>query len=116
MMLPRRFPISASTLFLGLAVSTALAGQTRTLNGPASREPRVVVSTYVGLADHPGKQDGDRGQARLDDPHGVVVGSDGTLYISEAGNQLIRAVKPDGTVSTLAGSADQADGVDGLGG
>jgi sugar lactone lactonase YvrE len=41
--------------------------------------------------------------AELDSPQGVAVGSDGTLYISDTGNERIRAVSG-GQITTFAGN------------
>jgi RHS repeat-associated protein len=43
-------------------------------------------------------------QASLRFPWGAAVASDGSLYISDSGNQRIRRVAPDGTITTVAGS------------
>ena len=42
--------------------------------------------------------------ALLNHPTGVAVAADGTVYISDAGNYRVRAVAPDGTISTVAGT------------
>ena len=44
-------------------------------------------------------------------PEGIVLGSDGSLYVADTGNNLIRRVRPDGIITTVAG-----DGTDGYGG
>jgi len=49
---------------------------------------------------------GDRGSAtlaQLRTPEGVAVDSNGNLYISDAGNNRIRLVTPDGIITTLVG-------------
>ncbi len=42
--------------------------------------------------------------AQFNQPQGVAVGTDGTLYIADTGNQRIRAVNSAGVVSTIAGT------------
>lgn len=42
--------------------------------------------------------------AQLDDPSGIAIGPDGSLYISDTNNQRIRRVAPGGTISTVAGT------------
>lgn len=46
--------------------------------------------------------------ARLSHPQGVQVGADGTIYIADTGNHRIRAIAPDGTISTIAGTGVDA--------
>lgn len=59
-----------------------------------------------------GMRNGPVAQARFDDPYGVAVTADGTLYVADAGdNNRIRRVGTDGTVTTLAGFSEGfADG------
>ena len=42
--------------------------------------------------------------AQLDDPQGLALDPSGNLYISDAGNNRIRIVSPDGTINTFAGT------------
>ncbi len=37
-------------------------------------------------------------------PSGLAVAADGTLYIADTGNDRVRAVLPDGTITTVAGN------------
>lgn len=52
----------------------------------------------------PGSQDGAALQTRFQDPFGVAVGKDGSVYASDAGaSNSIRKLTPEGVLSTLAG-------------
>lgn len=76
---------------------------------------RVVVAGHdgrvretIGSGD-PGHVDGGYGIARFQDPQGMALSSDDTLYIADAGTHTIRAVDLHGrTVSTVAGTGEQA--------
>lgn len=64
-----------------------------------------TVETVAGTGE-PGYA-GDGGMAvdaQLDEPTGVTIDEDGTIFIAERGNHLIRVVHPDGTIGTFAGS------------
>ena len=55
--------------------------------------------------------DGDGGdalQARLKNPQGLAVDASGALLIADEGNNVIRRVNPDGSISTIAGAAPGA--------
>ncbi len=41
--------------------------------------------------------------AAINDPAGMAVGADGTLYFADQGNNRVRAVSPEGRISTIAG-------------
>jgi len=49
--------------------------------------------------------------AQLNDPTGVQIASDGTMYIADAGNDRIRKVATDGTITTLAGTGSEGTSV-----
>jgi len=72
----------------------------------------TTVTTIAGLAGNPGFADGVSSQARFQDPAGLAVGADDSVYIADAGNNRIRRVRseldqagnPQWVVSTLAGN------------
>jgi hypothetical protein len=51
--------------------------------------------------------------ATLNDPCGVAVDANGNLYIADAGNNRIRAVNPNGIITTVAGNGAAAYAGDG---
>jgi sugar lactone lactonase YvrE len=51
--------------------------------------------------------------AQFNSPSGITVDKSGTLFIADSGNQRIRKMTPDGTISTLAGNGSQGYGGDG---
>jgi ABC-type branched-subunit amino acid transport system substrate-binding protein len=65
--------------------------------------PDGMVATLAGTGE-PGYQDGPAGEAQFDGPTDVAVNSMGVLYVADSGNDRIRAISPDGMVTTLAGS------------
>jgi sugar lactone lactonase YvrE len=77
--------------------------------------PDGTVSTVAGAAGVSGSADGPAASARFFDPEGVAVAGDGTIYVADTGNDTIRKVAPDGTVSTLAGIAGASGAANGPG-
>ena len=64
-----------------------------------------TVSTFAGTPGVSGQGDGTVSAAQFDQPNGLALGPDGTLYISDYGNSCIRMISPGAQVSTLAGLA-----------
>ena len=70
--------------------------------------PDGLVTTLAGTG-APGWRDGPGAQAQFDGPMGVAVDAAGRVIVADAYNDRIRAIAPDGTVSTLAGGASPGD-------
>jgi len=63
------------------------------------------VTTVAGTGTYGFSGDGGPATAAaLNGPLGVAVDSGGNLYIADSGNQRIRQVLPDGTITTIAGA------------
>jgi len=78
--------------------------------------PSGVVTTFAGQAGIAGHADGSAATATFFGPSGIVINNNtGTIYVSDAGNNTIRAISSSGTVSTLAGSPGLGGHVDGTG-
>jgi hypothetical protein len=87
-----------------------------TLNHAIRRIALDGTITTVAGSGTPGAR-GDGGpaiQAQLNQPFGVALDDDGTLYIGDRGNFKVRRVAPDGRIDTLAGTGvEGASGDDG---
>ena len=76
--------------------------------------PAGEVSTLAGNGTS-GTADGSGGAARFNIPSGLAVDAAGFVYVADSNNNIIRKVAPDGTVSTLAGTAGVYGAADGTG-
>ena len=80
---------------------------------------RVSTSGTVNtLAGYPGKSgsiDGVTTSARFNNPHGIAIDLYGNMYVADSGNYVVRRISPDGTVTTIAGSAGNPGSTDGVG-
>ena len=90
------------------------AGNAYAANGPRSNilkiSPTGAVSVLAGMSDNPGYKDGSAQTAQFNDPQGIaVIGSD--VYVADTGNNLIRKISQDGTVTTVAGTPGSLDTV-----
>jgi len=75
--------------------------------GDKNNEDKIRHVQKLAGGDEPGFCDAKKGlEARFNEPQGIAIGSDGTLYIGDTKNHRIRMVAPDGKVSTLAGIRD----------
>jgi ABC-type branched-subunit amino acid transport system substrate-binding protein len=89
----------------GLAVDAA--GNVYVADG-GNQRIRIIqvdgtVTTLAGTGE-PGYRDGPAAEAQFNTPFDVAASSTGVLYVADAGNDRIRAISPDGMVTTLAGS------------
>lgn len=74
-----------------------------------------VVTTLTGSVNNRGSSDGNLSTAQFNAPFGLAVDNNFNLYVVDSLNSTIRKIAPDGTVSTLAGSAQQTGYTDGTG-
>jgi DNA-binding beta-propeller fold protein YncE len=74
-------------------------------------DPDGTVSTLAGNGQS-GFADGKPSEARFNNPTGLAVAANGTIYVADRNNHRIRTVLPTGEVTTLAGdgTAGQQDG------
>ncbi|HWJ96502.1 MAG TPA: NHL repeat-containing protein, partial [Telluria sp.] len=67
--------------------------------------PDGTVTTLAGTG-KPGLADGPGAAAAFDTPTAIAVAKDGTLFVADTGNDAIRRIAADGTVSTFAAPAE----------
>lgn len=74
-------------------------------------DPDGTVSTLAGNG-RSGFADGKPFEARFNNPTGLGIAADGTIYVADRNNNRIRAISPAGDVTTIAGdgAAGQQDG------
>jgi streptogramin lyase len=78
--------------------------------------PAGAVTTVAGVAGQSGFTNGLRTAARFNSPLGITVAVDGKIFVADSGNHLVRAIAPDGMVTTLAGHPENWGSQDGAGG
>ena len=66
--------------------------------------PDAVVTTFAGMPDVVGYQDGTGQAAEFSHPAGVATDGVGNVYVADTVNYSIRKITPAGAVTTLAGS------------
>ena len=64
--------------------------------------PAGDVTTLAGLAGISGNADGQGSAARFSRPESIAVDAAGIVYVADTGNNVIRKIAPNGTVTTLA--------------
>jgi hypothetical protein len=81
--------------------------------------PDGTTVTLAGGSNTSGYVDGTggpTGTARFNKPNGIAVDTLGNAYVTDALNNRIRKIAPDGTTTTLAGGSNTAGFFDGTGG
>jgi sugar lactone lactonase YvrE len=73
-----------------------------------------IVSILAGQVMKTGFADGKNNEALFDRPHGLAVDKEGTVYVCDMKNHLIRAISPAGIVRTVAGKAGVSGTADGV--
>lgn len=62
-----------------------------------------VISTYAGVVGQPGYLDGPAASSLFNQPSSLAIAADGTMYVADAENSLIRKIDPARNVTTLVG-------------
>jgi len=76
--------------------------------------PEGTITTVAGNGSEGYSGDGDLAiRAQLAWPRGVVMDAEGSLFIADCGNSVIRKVAPDGTIGTVAGTGTEGYSGDG---
>jgi sugar lactone lactonase YvrE len=68
--------------------------------------PAGVVTTMAGVAGQGGFANGPGASALFNSPLGIAVTTNGTIYVADSGNHVLRAISPNGSVTTLAGNPE----------
>ena len=110
-------PALAATLNAPTALAFAADGALMVADTGNHRVRRIAngsITTVVGNGTPGFGGDGGAGTAaQLRSPAGLAFGSDGSLYIADTGNHRIRKLRPDGTLTTVAGNGSEGDAGDG---
>ncbi len=71
--------------------------------------PASVVTTLAGKAETSGSEDGTNAAARFHGPASLALDHAGNVYVADSNNNTVRKITPQGVVTTLAGSAIEAE-------
>ncbi len=94
-------------------VASAADGTIYVADGVGAHRIHRITTTGVATilaGSEEGFTDGHAEEARFSTPSGLTLDGRGNLYVADTGNDAIRRVSPDGTVSTVAGSGAGLNG------
>ena len=74
-----------------------------------------IVTTWAGAVGQAGYKDATGTSALFNYPAGLAIDANGTVYVADSSNNVIRKITSDGTVTTLAGSSLSSGADDGVG-
>jgi Bacterial Ig-like domain (group 3)/MBG domain (YGX type) len=103
--------LTTTSLDLGpQTISAVYSGDGQTFAGSSSG----IIATIAGNLS-PGDSNGTglATSARLDHPGGVALDARGDLFIADSGNNVVREVTPDGTMTTVVGNGQAGYSGDG---
>jgi molecular chaperone DnaK len=108
-------PATAAQLNSPYAVAVDKDGNLYIADTKNNRIRKVVktgtITTIAGTGSAGfGGDGGPASAAALNDPQGIAVGPGGEVYIADTGNGRVREIKPDGTISTIAGDGANTTG------
>lgn len=109
---------AAASFSQAYGIATDTTGNVYVADGGNNRirkiTPGGVVTTLAGSGGI-GAADGAGNSASFYMPGGLTVDSDGTIYVADTGNSLLRRITPAGIVSTIAGQPGVLGAQDGIG-
>lgn len=82
--------------------------------GASIQAQAVSVTTVAGVFHERGEVDGPGLESRFEFPQGIVAASDGTIYIADTGNDMIRKISSN-SVESIAGANHRGRYRDGVG-
>jgi sugar lactone lactonase YvrE len=76
--------------------------------------PAGLVTTLAGGSGEGGHKDGTGAEARFGAPRSLAAAEDGTIYVADTDNHVIRKITPSGVVTTLAGKPGEVGNANGI--
>ena len=98
-----------------MRISSLLLACALVLQVSNARAQTYTWSVFAGLGPQLGSTDGLASEARFYNPNSLIADAAGNLYVTDTFNHTIRKIAPDGSVTTLAGSARNSGTANGTG-
>lgn len=109
--------VAPALLPFPVAIAPDLAGNLVVADSSTDTIYRVttagVVTTIAGTPGLSGSADGAGSEARFNDPSGIVVMPDASIFVTDTANGTIRRISAAGVVTTFAGSTTERGNIDG---